>query len=141
MERREKVELFEQIRRVHEFGVGTVLGVARRLGVHRRMVRQALANAQPSERPASVATTNRRSYASSASAGSLSSRAPPACLRLLRCVGSSVYEDSCEPIADHRWRATHDVGAGPSLAITDRRDLLTPLTIRLTLISALLCGP
>jgi len=45
-----KVELFEQIRREYEFGVGTVLGVARRLGVHRRMVRQALANAQPPER-------------------------------------------------------------------------------------------
>jgi hypothetical protein len=27
--------------------VGTVLGVARKLGVHRRTVRQALANAQP----------------------------------------------------------------------------------------------
>jgi hypothetical protein len=44
------VELFEQIRREYDFGVGTVLGVARRLGVHRRMVRQALANAQPPER-------------------------------------------------------------------------------------------
>jgi transposase len=50
MERRAKVELFEQIRREYEFGVGTVLGVARKLGVHRRMVRQALANAQPPER-------------------------------------------------------------------------------------------
>ena len=27
-----KVELFEQIRREYEFGVGTVLGVARKLG-------------------------------------------------------------------------------------------------------------
>ena len=50
MERRAKVELFEQIRREYEFGAGTVLGVARKLGVHRRMVRQALANAQPPER-------------------------------------------------------------------------------------------
>ena len=50
MERRAKVELFEQIRREYDFGEGTVLGVARRLGVHRRMVRQALANAQPPER-------------------------------------------------------------------------------------------
>jgi hypothetical protein len=50
MERRANLELFEQIRREYEFGVGTVLGVARRLGLHRRMVRQALANAQPSER-------------------------------------------------------------------------------------------
>jgi ActR/RegA family two-component response regulator len=54
MERRAKVELFEQIRREYEFGVGTVLGVARRLGVHRRMVRQALANAQPSERKQAI---------------------------------------------------------------------------------------
>src|SRR6185369_15644353 len=50
MERRAKVELFEQIRREYDFGEGTVLGVARRLGVHRRMVRQAMANAQPPER-------------------------------------------------------------------------------------------
>src|ERR1039457_6775514 len=50
MERRAKVELFEEIRREHEFGNGTIKGVARKLGVHRRMVRQALANAQPPER-------------------------------------------------------------------------------------------
>jgi len=50
MERRAKVELFEQIRRESEFGVGSIKGVARKLGVHRRMVRQALADAQPPER-------------------------------------------------------------------------------------------
>jgi hypothetical protein len=43
MERRAKVELFEQIRREYEFGIGSVKGVARKLGVYRRMVRQALA--------------------------------------------------------------------------------------------------
>ena len=43
MERRAKVELFEQIRREYEFGVGTIKGIAAKLGVHRRMVRQALA--------------------------------------------------------------------------------------------------
>src|SRR6516162_4954872 len=50
MERRAKVELFEQIRREYEFGVGTIKGVAHKLGVHRRMVRQALVNAEPPER-------------------------------------------------------------------------------------------
>jgi len=50
MKRREKVELFEQIRREYEFGAGTIKGTARKLGVHRRMVRQALADAQPPER-------------------------------------------------------------------------------------------
>src|SRR5580693_7924178 len=50
MERRAKVELFEEIRREYEFGVGTVLGVAKKLGVHRRMVREALGNAVPSRR-------------------------------------------------------------------------------------------
>jgi transposase len=50
MTRREKVELFEQLRREYEFGVGTVSGVARKFGVHRRMVRQALAAANPPER-------------------------------------------------------------------------------------------
>jgi transposase len=50
MDRRGKVELFEQIRREYRFGVGTVRGVAKRLGVHRRMVRQAMASAIPPER-------------------------------------------------------------------------------------------
>ena len=39
------MELFEEIRREHEFGVGTIQGAARKLGVHRRMVRQALGDA------------------------------------------------------------------------------------------------
>jgi transposase len=50
--RRASVELFEEIRREYEFGVGTIQGVARRLGVHRRMVREALASAVPAERMA-----------------------------------------------------------------------------------------
>jgi len=50
MDRRRKVELFEQLRREYEFGIGTVKGVARKFGVHRRMVRQALASAIPPER-------------------------------------------------------------------------------------------
>jgi len=41
------VDLFEQLRREHEFGVGTVAGVAAKFGVHRRMVRQAIAGALP----------------------------------------------------------------------------------------------
>jgi transposase len=44
---RAKVELFEQIRREYEFGIGTIQGVARKFGVHRRIVREALANALP----------------------------------------------------------------------------------------------
>jgi len=47
---RAKVELFEEIRREYEFGMGTILGVAKKLGVHRRMVREALGNAVPSRR-------------------------------------------------------------------------------------------
>ena len=35
MKRRAKVELFEEIRREYEFGIGTVRGVARKLGVGR----------------------------------------------------------------------------------------------------------
>src|SRR5215472_15581102 len=54
MKRREKVELFEQIRREYEHGVGTIKGVARKLGIHRRMVREAIANAIPPARKASV---------------------------------------------------------------------------------------
>ena len=45
------MELFEEIRREYEFGVGTIQGVARKLGVHRRMVREAMASALPKERP------------------------------------------------------------------------------------------
>ncbi len=48
--RRASVELFEEIRREYEFGVGTIQGVARKLGVHRRMVREALAGSVPAER-------------------------------------------------------------------------------------------
>jgi transposase len=44
------VELFERIRREYEHGVGTIRAVAKELGIHRRMVRQALADAQPPPR-------------------------------------------------------------------------------------------
>jgi hypothetical protein len=44
------VELYEQIRREYEFGVGTIAGVAKKLGVHRRMVREAIGNAVPKPR-------------------------------------------------------------------------------------------
>jgi hypothetical protein len=40
------VELFEQIRREYEHGVGTIKGVAPNFGVQRRMVRDAIVNAQ-----------------------------------------------------------------------------------------------
>ena len=44
------MELFEAIRREYQFGVGTIKGVARKLGIHRRMVREALTDAVPKER-------------------------------------------------------------------------------------------
>ena len=44
------MELFETIRREYQFGVGTIKGVARKLGIHRRMVREALADAVPKQR-------------------------------------------------------------------------------------------
>jgi transposase len=49
MDRRRKVELFEEIRRGYAAGE-TVKGLAKKHGVHRRMVRQAIANAIPPER-------------------------------------------------------------------------------------------
>jgi hypothetical protein len=42
-----KVDLFEQLRREHEFGIGTIAGVAAKFGVHRRVVRRALGGALP----------------------------------------------------------------------------------------------
>jgi transposase len=47
---RSRVELFEQIRRDHEFGGLSKHALARRYGVHRRTVRQALGSAVPPER-------------------------------------------------------------------------------------------
>jgi transposase len=44
------VELYEQIRREYEHGAGTIRAVARKLGVHRREVRKALASSMPAER-------------------------------------------------------------------------------------------
>ena len=48
--RRAKVELYEEIRREYEHGAGTIRAVARKMGVHRREVRKALASAVPAER-------------------------------------------------------------------------------------------
>ena len=50
MDWRAKVELFEQIRREYEFGIGTIVGVAKKVGVHRRMVREAIGSALPKPR-------------------------------------------------------------------------------------------
>src|SRR3954454_13368887 len=50
MDRRAKVELFEQIRREHEFGGASIRAIAQQFQVHRRLVRQALASAVPPER-------------------------------------------------------------------------------------------
>ena len=50
MDRRTKVELFEQIRREYEHGGGTIRGIAKKLGIHRRMVREAVLSAIPIER-------------------------------------------------------------------------------------------
>ena len=49
--RKATVELFEEIRREYEFGVGTIQGVARNFGVHRRLVHETLATAVPVEKP------------------------------------------------------------------------------------------
>ena len=49
--RKATVELFEEIRREYEFGVGTIQGVTRKFGVHRRLVHETLATAVPVEKP------------------------------------------------------------------------------------------
>ncbi len=54
MDRRAKVELFEQIRREYEHGGGTIRGIAKKLGIHRRMVREAVLRAVPIERKTPV---------------------------------------------------------------------------------------
>jgi hypothetical protein len=50
LDKRAKVELFEQIRREYDYGVGTIKAVARKFGIHRRMVREALGDAVLRER-------------------------------------------------------------------------------------------
>ncbi|MCZ2074620.1 MAG: IS21 family transposase [Bryobacterales bacterium] len=65
MDWRAKVELFEEIRREYELGVGTIAGVAKKLGVHRRMVREAIASALPKPRK----KTQRRRWKMDAAAG------------------------------------------------------------------------
>jgi hypothetical protein len=49
-DKKAKVELFEQIRREYDYGVGTIKAVARKLGIRRRMLRKALGDAVPRER-------------------------------------------------------------------------------------------
>lgn len=41
------MELFEEIRMEYEFGIGTIAGAAKKLRVHRRMVREAIGSALP----------------------------------------------------------------------------------------------
>jgi hypothetical protein len=48
------VELFEQIRREYEHGGETIRGIAMKLGIHRRMVREAVLSAVPVERKTPV---------------------------------------------------------------------------------------
>jgi hypothetical protein len=44
------VDLYEQIRQEYEQGAGTIRGIARKLGIHRRMVRGAMVSAVPVKR-------------------------------------------------------------------------------------------
>ena len=48
------MELFEQIRREFEHGGGTIRGIAKKLGIHRRIVREAVLSAVPAERKTPV---------------------------------------------------------------------------------------
>lgn len=50
MERKKKVELFEEIRRDYEFGNLSIRAIAKKYKIHRVMVRQAIKNAIPPER-------------------------------------------------------------------------------------------
>ena len=43
------MELFEELRREYELGVGSIAGVARKFGVYRRLVREAVGCAIPQE--------------------------------------------------------------------------------------------
>src|SRR5215216_3343278 len=52
--RKATVELFEQIRCEYEFGIGTIQGVARQFGIHRRLVREAVEGAVPREKASPV---------------------------------------------------------------------------------------
>src|SRR5882672_6001622 len=54
VDRKTKVELFEQIRREYEHGGGTIRGIAKKLGIHRRMVREAVLSAVPVERKTAI---------------------------------------------------------------------------------------
>jgi hypothetical protein len=67
VDRRAKVELFEQIRREYEHGGGTIRGIAKKLGIHRRMVREAVLSVVPLEPKPTDCRVARRSFISSMS--------------------------------------------------------------------------
>ncbi len=45
------MDLFEELRREYEFGLASISGVARKFGVHRRMVREAIESSIPMRLP------------------------------------------------------------------------------------------
>ena len=69
MDWRAKVELFEQIRREYEFGIGTIVGVATKLGVHRRMVREAIGTARAAGASRQILVRGDSAYGNSAVIG------------------------------------------------------------------------
>jgi hypothetical protein len=78
--------MFEEIRREYEFGVGTIKGVARKLNVHRRMVREAIANATP---PMRKTIEQRRSRGSACQQPDSTSRRCPDPRQIRRSYGPS----------------------------------------------------
>ena len=52
------MELFEELRREYEFGVGSIAGVARKFGVHRRLECEAVGCARTLLKPAPSRTAS-----------------------------------------------------------------------------------
>jgi hypothetical protein len=97
------VELFERIRREHAYGVGTIQGVAKKLGVHRRMVREALADAVPRERKIAIRAKPRLEAVRSFNRGDSGSR-PNGATEATAHRASDLVPHSCGDAGSQRRR-------------------------------------
>jgi hypothetical protein len=135
MRRRSKVELYERIRRDSRLEGLSIRGLARRHGVHRRMVREALASAVPAERktPQRTPTVLGPAHRATVRGWLVEDRtAPPKQRHTARRVWQRLVAEQGAVVAESTVRAfvaevRRELGCGTGLVMVPREFFLTRL--------------